>query len=738
MKHSEKQSWLELDSEVRWIIANDQEEKIRITQERKISNGLKWLEATLKEKANVIIVNNKLARITTESSSRREELVRIARALLPPKLDLEPEPKFESEINPNPSLNLNPESDAQDEVIDTKDLPSIFPELPKILTKSDLTETMRERDKTIQETYERIEKKLMPKEICGPIQTLKDLALKQVSELSSDLPDYNDEHFQSKLISLLKTDDNAKIIKILKIMNELITNSFGTAHRYIKKMLLIKDIEDKDNLTYIGSQIAEELTYLSENNCTLRDPKAIKIILIQERKCLLILKKILYQEQLANKPGVKSKHYHDEKRKCENSIEHLEVNAKAYQEPKEPVTPTNNQMKLMQVIKNNKSLIATLNKDNTYFPSELMISENHSKALLATANENYMGDWQNDLPKIEAKNKKLHQIIMSSRQVIIKKEEPEMTSKSELLMRIWIIYADRLHNSNDLLGAVAKKTNFTKDNLIDNEIGYAGNSELMDLKDTFTPEEFNTLKSLGLIKTDESTGREYDFFRNRIIYPVCNYDGEDLEVMGFSGRDYTDKARAKYLNTSSLKDCNALASFEPLQGRITVTEGVKDALKLRSIGVKGATASLGAKLTINQINDLTDKEVKKVQLAFDNDDAGKKATSAAISNIYSTNEYLDVAVIVFSGHDISDCVDTCKTIDELRNKIIMIKETDWIKSVITEDMKSSTKMGRPEWIGCFTHHANLSVSKILNSEVRAKKLREITQDIEEYYDNCVK
>ena len=51
---------------------------------------------------------------------------------------------------------------------------------------------------------------------------------------------------------------------------------------------------------------------------------------------------------------------------------------------------------------------------------------------------------------------------------------------------------------------------------------------------------------LGLVKIDDNN-RAYDVFKTRIIFPIENTVGQ---VVGFSGRIYTDSNQAKYINST--------------------------------------------------------------------------------------------------------------------------------------------------------------------------------------------
>ena len=90
-------------------------------------------------------------------------------------------------------------------------------------------------------------------------------------------------------------------------------------------------------------------------------------------------------------------------------------------------------------------------------------------------------------------------------------------------------------------------------------IGYAGNS-WNSLKEVFSDYEDNSdLFIVGLIKKSESGNKVFDRFRNRIIFPIFNKNGE---VIAFGGRTIVDDKNVQELvdnANSSLTRSSALS-----------------------------------------------------------------------------------------------------------------------------------------------------------------------------------
>lgn len=132
----------------------------------------------------------------------------------------------------------------------------------------------------------------------------------------------------------------------------------------------------------------------------------------------------------------------------------------------------------------------------------------------------------------------------------------------------------------------------------------------------------------GLLSRNDS-GRTYDRFRGRLIFPIQDMAGR---VIAFGGRIIKD-GEPKYLNSS---DSPIYTKGEHLYGlyqarpaisksrRALLTEGYVDVLALHQHGFKDAVGVLGTALTVEQVKRLGSL-CKEVVLVFDGDNAGRKA-----------------------------------------------------------------------------------------------------------------
>ena len=139
------------------------------------------------------------------------------------------------------------------------------------------------------------------------------------------------------------------------------------------------------------------------------------------------------------------------------------------------------------------------------------------------------------------------------------------------------------------------------------------------------------LVDAGLARTGKSGG-VYDYFRNRLMFPVIDVRGS---VIGFSGR-VLDDGEPKYLNSPDTLVYSKAHSLFALNlakksksGYSILAEGHIDVVSLHQAGFDSAVASLGTSLTPDQAR-LLARYTNQVVIAYDADAAGQKAAQRAI------------------------------------------------------------------------------------------------------------
>ncbi|MFO7286050.1 MAG: DNA primase [Gammaproteobacteria bacterium] len=144
------------------------------------------------------------------------------------------------------------------------------------------------------------------------------------------------------------------------------------------------------------------------------------------------------------------------------------------------------------------------------------------------------------------------------------------------------------------------------------------------------------LLEAGLLVRGES-GRVYDRFRDRIMFPIRNARGD---VIGFGGR-VIGAGEPKYLNSPESpvfhkgRELYGLFEARGTPGRpaeILVVEGYLDVASLAQFGVGPAVATLGTSTTADHVRRLT-RLSDRVIFCFDGDHAGRKAAWRALETV---------------------------------------------------------------------------------------------------------
>lgn len=146
----------------------------------------------------------------------------------------------------------------------------------------------------------------------------------------------------------------------------------------------------------------------------------------------------------------------------------------------------------------------------------------------------------------------------------------------------------------------------------------------------FTPFEIRTAFLGG---ESQKNGRMYDMFRNRLMFPVFDTNGE---VVAFSGRRLNEQDERKYINTSDtpvFKKSRILFGLNIAKntgsGNLILCEGAPDAIAMHQAGFDNAIATLGTAITPEHARIIA-KYCRTVYLAYDIDKAGRKATLKGI------------------------------------------------------------------------------------------------------------
>ena len=160
-----------------------------------------------------------------------------------------------------------------------------------------------------------------------------------------------------------------------------------------------------------------------------------------------------------------------------------------------------------------------------------------------------------------------------------------------------------------------------------------------------------TVEQAGLIIKKEETGRHYDRFRGRLMFPICDEQGR---VVGFSGRVLSgDEKTAKYVNSPETPIFTKSKIFFGLDkskraildaGYAIICEGQLDLIACFMGGVQNIVAPQGTAFT-DQHARIIKRYANEVVLCFDSDNAGQNAIVRSLNHLLAAELAVRVAVV---------------------------------------------------------------------------------------------
>ncbi len=216
--------------------------------------------------------------------------------------------------------------------------------------------------------------------------------------------------------------------------------------------------------------------------------------------------------------------------------------------------------------------------------------------------------------------------------------ERKKTGLTEALEAACKFYEDQLQKPAGRQGLYYLQRRGLDDKIIKRfRLGFspAGNA----LKAHMIREGFNeeTLIDAGLLTRPNGGENPYDYFRNRVMFPIADKRGK---VIAFGGR-VLDDGEPKYLNSPDTpvfsKGDNLYAlHLSGEQARkmqeIIVVEGYMDVIAMAAAGITRAVAPLGTAMTERQIQ-LLWRYAPEPLCCFDGDTAGQRAAARAADRV---------------------------------------------------------------------------------------------------------
>lgn len=236
-------------------------------------------------------------------------------------------------------------------------------------------------------------------------------------------------------------------------------------------------------------------------------------------------------------------------------------------------------------------------------------------------------------------------------------------------------------------------------------LGYIGNNNELYKHLVNKQCKINLMLELGLIV--QKNNRIYDYFFNRLIFPIININNK---VVGFGGRNIDDSAKtAKYINSkeSNIFQKSNLLYGENLlkseQNTIFVTEGYFDVLSMQQNNFS-AVAVMGT--TLNEINLKKLQKYKEIiYLFFDNDNAGHNATNKTVFETIVPN--LIPASLIYvtqpdknfkDPHELLNQPNAIKTIKHIISKSQLISDFILKKTLYSQNINNPETYARIEFL----------------------------------------
>jgi len=233
-----------------------------------------------------------------------------------------------------------------------------------------------------------------------------------------------------------------------------------------------------------------------------------------------------------------------------------------------------------------------------------------------------------------------------------RRENQQRSALVEMHREAAAFFARQLHESAEgkVAYAYLEDRGLNREAMIKFGLGFApssGDALLRFLKQKY-PEKL--LEVSGLLSREQS-GRFFDRFRRRIIFPIAN---EAAKVIAFGGRAMGDD-NPKYLNspeTPIYSKSNVLYHLDRAKEALrqndfgVLVEGYMDAIAVARAGITNVIASCGTSLADPQIK-LLGRFTRRVVVNYDPDTAGQAATERSLTLLLEKE--FDVRVLALPG-----------------------------------------------------------------------------------------
>ena len=267
-------------------------------------------------------------------------------------------------------------------------------------------------------------------------------------------------------------------------------------------------------------------------------------------------------------------------------------------------------------------------------------------------------------------------ILAKKAGVVLKKEDPQIRSQRNILFEICeeaVEYFQKQLEVNKSALEYLNNRGLKSDTIKEFKIGYT--NDLWDglLKHlTEIGYKAQDIEKAGLIVKKENENKYFDRFRSRIMFPLCDLNGQ---VVGFTGRIFelapTQLGRgsdynvgAKYVNTPETIIYNKSYIIYGLdkakteirkQNQCIAVEGQMDLIMCHQAGYKNVIAISGTALTINHLQVLK-RYTENLVFSFDADTGGEGATKRAIGLAQQYEFNVKIAILPETEKDPAEII----------------------------------------------------------------------------------
>jgi len=267
-------------------------------------------------------------------------------------------------------------------------------------------------------------------------------------------------------------------------------------------------------------------------------------------------------------------------------------------------------------------------------------------------------------------------ILAKKAGVVLKKEDPQIRSQRNILFEICeeaVEYFQKQLEVNKSALEYLNNRGLKSDTIKEFKIGYT--NDLWDglLKHlTEIGYKAQDIEKAGLIVKKENENKYFDRFRSRIMFPLCDLNGQ---VVGFTGRIFSaqggpasgggdPKEVAKYVNTPETIIYNKSYIIYGLdkakteirkQNQCIAVEGQMDLIMCHQAGYKNVIAISGTALTINHLQVLK-RYTENLVFSFDADTGGEGATKRAIGLAQQYEFNVKIAILPETEKDPAEII----------------------------------------------------------------------------------